>query len=76
MMGISDDIYEALGRQIRQRRRQQKLTQIDMAIALRMSQSAYSRIESGKSSVSVLQLQRIAECFDMTAAEILDEVAV
>lgn len=65
---------EVLGKGITHWRKKQNLKQADVAEAVGVSQSAYSRIEKGKSNLSVIQLRRIGHCLDMSAAEMLSEV--
>jgi transcriptional regulator with XRE-family HTH domain len=71
--------YTALiGGVIQQQRKWLDLQQGHAAIQLGLSQSAYSRIESGDTAISVTQLRRIAALLQTTAPEILtraDQIA-
>lgn len=51
----------ALGQRIKAAREHKGLEQVDLARALKISQSAVSRHETGRSDVSVWQLSCIAE---------------
>lgn len=62
-----------LGKVIEYRRRQLERTQAPFAAALGMTQSGYSRIEKGQTSLSVLQLQVIASLLDCLSAELLSD---
>ena len=42
-----------IGKKIRELRKQQLLKQIDVALELEMSQSAYAKIENGRTTISV-----------------------
>lgn len=60
-----------IGGIIQHRRKAAGIHQEVMAKTLNLSQSAYSRIETGDTAASVTQLRRIAEQLGTTAAEIL-----
>ncbi len=60
-----------VGQVILHHRKQLKLDQSDVASALGVSQSAYSRLESGDSSLSVTQLRIVAERFGVLPYELL-----
>jgi transcriptional regulator with XRE-family HTH domain len=60
-----------VGRIIEETRKQAKLTQIDMADALGVSQSAYSRLELGQTAMSVTQLRIIADKLRTTPQNVL-----
>jgi len=61
-----------LGGVIAQRRKQLELPQSELARHLRLSPSAYSRIESGGSAMSVTQLRQVAEFLQTDAQQLLN----
>ena len=61
-----------LGQVIAAARNTKQLSQSDLAVALNKRQSAISRIESGESELTVLNLQTIATVLDTTASKILN----
>lgn len=67
--------YSALvGQVIKQARVEQGGQQGDMANLLGLSQSAYSRLESGDSMLSVWQMRQCAELLRMKPSELLRRV--
>jgi len=66
--------YTALvGQVLLGHRGRQSLHQSDLAAALSISQSAYSRIEQGDTTVSISQLRVIARRLGMTPGDVLRE---
>lgn len=63
-----------LGRLLIGYRNQLNLDQKQMSDALGMSQSAWSRIETGETSVTVSQLGRISRLLNVTPQSIIEEV--
>lgn len=63
-----------LGRLLIGYRNQLSLDQKKMSDALGMSQSAWSRIETGETSVTVAQLGRIAQLLNVAPQSIIEEV--
>jgi transcriptional regulator with XRE-family HTH domain len=60
-----------VGRVLQQRRTHFGLQQNDLAAAMRITQSAYSRLESGDTALSITQLRIAGAMFNTSAAEIL-----
>jgi len=60
-----------VGRVLQQRRTQLGLHQNDLAAALRITQSAYSRLESGDTALSLTQLRIAAAVLQASASAIL-----
>ena len=60
-----------IGKKIRELRKQQLFKQIDVALELGMSQSAYAKIENGRTTISVDRLLKIANYLSVEANEIL-----
>lgn len=58
---------------IRQIRRQQDLTLENVAHALGISASAYSKIERGKAQLSIERLEKIAVLFKMPKNNLLSD---
>jgi transcriptional regulator with XRE-family HTH domain len=58
--------WEALGRAIRERRKAQALTLVDLAGKADLSQPFLSQIENGRARPSLMSLHRIAEALDTT----------
>lgn len=66
--------YGALvGQVILRERKRRKLEQTVLAGALGVSQSAYSRLEQGESSMSLGQLRTIASTLGLTPGQLLHE---
>lgn len=61
-----------VGKVLAQRRQSLGIKQSDLAAALMMSQSAYSRLESGDSVVNLAQLHVIAPQLGMSPSEVLN----
>lgn len=60
-----------VGKVLEQQRRRLGIKQSNLAAALKMSQSAYSRLESGDSVVNLAQLHIIAPQLKMLPSEVL-----
>ncbi len=66
--------YSAVvGKVVEHHRDHHKLSQHDIALKLSLSQSAYSRLESGQSTFSLPQLRTVAALLQTTSAEIIAE---
>ena len=67
--------YSALlGRVVKHARSERKIDQLSMATALGVTQSAYSRIESGDTNMNVWQLRTCAEQLGIAPSRLLAEV--
>lgn len=64
---------EELGRRIAASRERAGLTQVELAQAVGLSQSAISRIESGERGVDSLELAAIAERLGVSVLDLLDD---
>lgn len=62
-----------LGRILQHHRDIRRLNQSDVASVLRISQSAYSRIEQGDTTISVAQLRLIARQLGLAPWQVLQE---
>jgi transcriptional regulator with XRE-family HTH domain len=52
-------------------RLQKRLSQLDVADAIAVSQSAYAQLESGKTEITLNRIEQLAELFGMTVIELL-----
>ncbi len=62
-----------LGRVIEHHRTHRKIHQETIAKVLGISQSAYSKLEKGQSTISVVQLNTIAGCLKMHSATLIQD---
>jgi transcriptional regulator with XRE-family HTH domain len=65
------DIYEALGRSIRECREQRRMKQGELADLVGLSRSSITNIELGRQSVLVDQLCRFAQALGVQPADLL-----
>jgi transcriptional regulator with XRE-family HTH domain len=65
------EIYHALGRAIRERRQQQRMTQGELADLAGLSRASITNIELGRQSVLVDQLCRFAAVLGVSPADLL-----
>ena len=68
---MSTDIRAKLGNRVRDLRRQQKWTQVELAERLGIDRSYLSEIETGKKDPSLRVLKTLADGFDTTLSELL-----
>lgn len=66
------DIKEALGNRIRDIRKQQKVSQEELAEALGIRTSSLSAIETGKTFASCSTISRLCEVFNLLPKELFD----
>lgn len=57
--------YEIIGKNLKRLRKSKNLYQIDMATILDIKQPYYSQLESGQKQISIEQLLKIADEFDL-----------
>lgn len=62
----------AMCRRIRMLRENAGLTQIETAEQLGMSQAAYSRLESGGSTITLTRVLQISELFSISLPKLMD----
>lgn len=60
------------GARLKQLRQTAGLTQEELAEAAGFSRSYYTEIETGKRNVSLLNLQRLARCLNLSVSELVD----
>ncbi|MFL6621147.1 MAG: helix-turn-helix domain-containing protein [Sulfurifustis sp.] len=63
-----------VGRVLQQHREMKGLKQTDLAETLRITQSAYSRIEKGQTPMTITQLGQVAACLGLTPGDVLQRV--
>lgn len=63
-----------IGQVLKRARVQKNIQQSDIAAQLGLTQSAYSRLESGDSTLNVWQLRQVAHCLQRTTSSLLQEV--
>jgi len=66
-----DPVYKAIGETIRARRRQFHLTQEKLAPRLGMSRASLANIETGRQTILVHQLYRVAAALELSPADLL-----
>lgn len=64
---------EHIGRQIRTVRKQQSLSQIDLAVMVGIDRAYLSEIENGHANVSVNILYAIADALNVSITKLFDE---
>lgn len=70
-----NQLYEAIGRRIRDARQERELTQTDLARSLGMTRSSIANFEAGRQRVTVHLLLQIAEVLDAPVGGLLGEAA-
>ena len=60
-----------VGKAIESQRNAKQITQTEMAQALGIGQSAYSRLEGGQAAMSLAQLRKVASALDVSANSLL-----
>lgn len=66
-----EDILTTVGEKIRLLRKSRDLTQENVAELLKMSHSAYAKMERGETDVTLKKLDHIAQVFGIKAVDIL-----
>ncbi len=62
------DSKMTVGRRIRTRRYELKLTQFELATMARIQQSKLSRLEAGKIGINIIEANRLCKCMKKTLA--------
>jgi len=62
---IDMNCYETVGKNLKRLRTERGLCQIDLAMVLGIKQPYYSQLESGKKEISLEQLIKIADEFNL-----------
>jgi transcriptional regulator with XRE-family HTH domain len=66
------EILKRFGDRLRQLRAGSDLTQEELAAKAGFSRSYYNEIETGKRNVSLLNLNKLAHCLNVSLSELLD----
>ena len=69
----TDTLSKKLGNKIRMFRLVKEFTQENMAEALTMSVSGYSKIERGETDITLSRIEEIAHVFGVSSADLLTE---
>ena len=62
-----------LGSRIKKLRLKKKMTQTDLAIACEFEKASMSRIEAGKTNISVITLRKISKALDVEIIELFND---
>ena len=67
----AEDLRRRFGERCRELRRRRKLSQLDMVRRFDVSLSHYQKIERGALDVRLSTAKKLANCFDVTLAELM-----
>jgi transcriptional regulator with XRE-family HTH domain len=67
----ADDLRRRFGKRCRELRLRRKLSQLDMVRNFDVSLSHYQKIERGALDVRLSTARKLAECFEVTLAELM-----
>lgn len=70
---MGKNIQKLVGRRIRDARGMQGVTQSQLALMTHMTKSYMSEIEAGKKNLTLRTLAKIAECLDVSVADLVSE---
>lgn len=71
---MASDVCEALGKRIRQLRKERGWRQIDLAEETGIHENYVTDLEKGSKEVCLRTLREIAKAFDMKLAELLKDI--
>ena len=63
-------IQEKLGKRIQEIRREKGLSQEKFALQINMDRTYYASVESGKRNISIVNIKKIADGFDMSLSDL------
>jgi transcriptional regulator with XRE-family HTH domain len=66
------EILTHFGERLRQLRLAKNLTQEELASLAGFSRSYYNEIETGKRNIALLNLNRLAQCLNISLSDLLD----
>lgn len=66
------ELLQRFGGHLRTLRAERNLTQEELAAQAGFSRSYYNEIETGKRNISLLNLQKLARCFDISLSDLVD----
>jgi transcriptional regulator with XRE-family HTH domain len=67
-------VKKALGARIRELRNKSGLSQEQFALMIGMDRTYLASVESGKRNISLMNLKKIADGFNMTLSELFEDV--
>lgn len=70
---MSEQLLTKVGAKIRKVRTAKKLSQNDLAIMCNFEKASMSRIESGKTNVTLLTLQKISNALEVNVIDLLKD---
>lgn len=70
------EVKRNLGARLRQLRKARKISQEAVALTSGLDRSYLGRIERGEVNVSLVNIHRIAEALDVTAAELIEKANI
>lgn len=71
---MSTDICVALGKRLRQLRKQRNWTQVYMAEHVGMDRSFISDLENGRKEICIRNLQLLARTFDLSISKLMSRL--
>lgn len=71
-----EQLTRAIGENVRKRRVERDMTQVELAEAIGVAQSYVSALEAGKLSPRVATMAKLAEALDMLPSQLLDVMPV
>lgn len=70
---MTEEKYLArLGEKIKQFRKEKNMTQLELAVQCNFEKASMSRIESGKTNITVLTLRKISKALDADPAKFFE----
>ena len=70
-MDVTDEIYATLGRRVRTRRDELRLTQADLSTRIGLSRASIANIEGGRQAVLLHQLLALAEALAISPIDLV-----
>lgn len=68
------DLLLKIGKRIKELRLDSNLSQEKFALKINMDRTYFASVESGKRNISILNLEKIANGFDITLSELLKNI--
>ena len=73
MPGEEDRFYAELGRRVRVRRTQLRLSQESLATKLSLKRTSITNLEQGRQRISAFTLRKLARLLGMSAGDLLEQ---
>ena len=70
------NIQKAFGFALKQLRKEQKISQEKFALKIEMDRTYYASIEAGKRNVSLINIKKISEGFQISLSELFQRVDI